>query len=164
MSEQFYIRIRGVEQGPYDEAQLQLLVRRGQLARIHEISRDRKQWETAEDYPHLFVSVVPVRSMGPEQVSQIDSGPLTLRQAGTDTVHDGQADTGTYHAPNYVQPAYDSGAAYADDGAEEESGYATGRRRRRPSSSKSPLDAILQLIVILMILAVLGGVAYKVLN
>jgi hypothetical protein len=56
----YYIRIRGVTQGPFNESQLQALVRRGDLARIHEISTDKKHWVRAEEYPQFFVSAVPV--------------------------------------------------------------------------------------------------------
>lgn len=56
MEEQFYVRIRGRVQGPYDTAKLQSLVRRGQLSRMHEVSTDRSLWRQAADFPELFAT------------------------------------------------------------------------------------------------------------
>lgn len=56
MEEQFYVRIRGRVQGPYDTAKLQSLVKRGQLSRMHEVSTDRSLWRQAADFPELFTS------------------------------------------------------------------------------------------------------------
>ena len=61
MMEQYWIRVRGQVKGPFEEEQLQALVRRGQLSRIHEISADGDSWLRAEEYPQLFLSAVPVR-------------------------------------------------------------------------------------------------------
>jgi hypothetical protein len=54
VEEQFYVRIRGRVQGPYEADKLRALVRRGQLSRMHEVSNDRVVWKQAADFPDLF--------------------------------------------------------------------------------------------------------------
>lgn len=54
MTTPLYIRIRGAVQGPFDLEKLQLLVRRGQLGRMHELSRDGVTWSRAADFPEIF--------------------------------------------------------------------------------------------------------------
>lgn len=63
MSEQFYVRIRGRVQGPYDTAKLQSLVRRGQLSRMHEVSNDGSLWRPAAEFPELFTTPVAVQAV-----------------------------------------------------------------------------------------------------
>ncbi len=54
LSDQFYIRVRGRVQGPFDSEKLRQLARRGQFSRMHEISVDGQQWEPAKERPELF--------------------------------------------------------------------------------------------------------------
>lgn len=54
MTDQYYIRIRGRVQGPFDSEKLRTLARRGQFSRLHEISLDGNTWTTAKDYPDFF--------------------------------------------------------------------------------------------------------------
>jgi hypothetical protein len=56
MDHQLYIRLRGRVLGPYDTAKLQVLAKRGQLSRMHEVSPDSINWVSASKYPDLFVS------------------------------------------------------------------------------------------------------------
>jgi TM2 domain-containing membrane protein YozV len=51
---QYYIRIRGRVQGPYQIEQIQSLIQKGILSRIHEISQDQQSWVKAANYPELF--------------------------------------------------------------------------------------------------------------
>jgi hypothetical protein len=76
VEDQFYVRIRGRVQGPYDTAKLQSLVRRGQLSRMHEVSTDRSLWRQAADFPELFAT--PTVAQGAAR---------TYQQGGT---HDGE--------------------------------------------------------------------------
>ena len=65
MDTQLYLRVRGRVLGPYDEAKLQGLVRRGQLSRMHEVSTDGSHWVRASTYAELFVGT-PVKLVVPE--------------------------------------------------------------------------------------------------
>ena len=67
MSSRLYIRFRGRVLGPYNEEKLQALARRGQLSRMHELSVDGVSWQSAADYPDLFVSnsLVETSTVGP---------------------------------------------------------------------------------------------------
>ncbi len=56
--EALYIRVRGRVLGPYDQEKLQLLARRGQLSRMHELSADGASWVRAANYPELFTGAV----------------------------------------------------------------------------------------------------------
>jgi hypothetical protein len=56
LSDQYYIRVRGRVQGPFDVDKLRQLARRGQFSRLHEISVDGQQWEPAKDRPELFAA------------------------------------------------------------------------------------------------------------
>ena len=78
MSDQFYVRIRGRVQGPYDTDKLRSLVRRGQLSRMHEVSVDKKTWKQAGDFPELFTSpevavAAPVSEPAKTTVHQADA-------------------------------------------------------------------------------------------
>jgi len=52
--EQYYIKKRGKKSGPFTLDQLQTMVKRGQLARIHSISADGQNWNAASEVPELF--------------------------------------------------------------------------------------------------------------
>ena len=54
MPEAWYIRDRNKVMGPFDRDQLDVLRRRGQLARFHEVSQDRKTWSSASSLSFLF--------------------------------------------------------------------------------------------------------------
>ena len=54
-SAQYYLRVRGRVQGPFDQEKLQNFSRRGQLSRLHEVSTDGINWARASTYPELFV-------------------------------------------------------------------------------------------------------------
>ena len=56
MEEPLYIRVLGRVKGPFQWDKLRALVRRGQLSRIHEVSRDGKTFVKATEYPDLFIA------------------------------------------------------------------------------------------------------------
>lgn len=56
MQSQLYIRVRGRIAGPFDEATLKSLARRGQFSKIHEVSQDAVSWVCASVYPQLFAT------------------------------------------------------------------------------------------------------------
>lgn len=68
MDQQFFVRIRGRVQGPYDAEKLRSLVRRGQLSRMHEVSNDKVAWRQAADFPELFSTPEP-RSASPRNAT-----------------------------------------------------------------------------------------------
>ena len=49
-----YIRVLGRVKGPFEWEKLRILVKRGQLSRIHEVSVDGQAWVKATEYPELF--------------------------------------------------------------------------------------------------------------
>ncbi|MEN6449923.1 MAG: DUF4339 domain-containing protein [Thermoguttaceae bacterium] len=57
MESRLYIRVRGRILGPFDNAKLRELARRGQLSRLHEVSLDAMAWVRASEYPDLFLFV-----------------------------------------------------------------------------------------------------------
>ena len=60
MEEPLYIRVLGREKGPFEWDKLRTLVKRGQLSRIHEVSRDGQNWVKATEYPELFASDIVI--------------------------------------------------------------------------------------------------------
>ena len=52
--ERWYIRVRGLVNGPYDLQRLRGLVARGKLSRIHEVSPDGQTWAPATSVYGLF--------------------------------------------------------------------------------------------------------------
>lgn len=69
VSEQYFIRVRGRVQGPFDADKLRQLARRGQFSRLHEISTDSQQWLPAKSFPDLFAAS--------PAVSQPESGTVS---------------------------------------------------------------------------------------
>ena len=49
-----YVRMRGRCRGPFNWQQLCTMVANGELSRLHELSIDNQQWESAEGYSLLF--------------------------------------------------------------------------------------------------------------
>lgn len=54
MAKAYYIRVQGRVQGPLSCERIQLLIKRRQFGRIHEISEDAKTWLPAGNVPDLF--------------------------------------------------------------------------------------------------------------
>ncbi len=61
---QYYFRMQGKVEGPFDLARAQSLVRRGRLSRYHEVSIDRVHWHRATEFPELFVARVEQKTRG----------------------------------------------------------------------------------------------------
>lgn len=59
----WYVRDRNRVTGPFDREQLEALRRRGQLARFHQVSRDRQSWVSATTLAGLFESAAPTVSI-----------------------------------------------------------------------------------------------------
>jgi|GEM_PF-3224894 len=53
-NETYHIRIRGNVLGPFRRDKLLALIQRGQLTRVHEVSRDGGEWRPAGEFPELF--------------------------------------------------------------------------------------------------------------
>lgn len=79
--EQYFIRVRGRVQGPFDIDRLHLLAKRGQFSRLHEVSSDGTAWSRASDHPELFPSPaetarrVPVGTRSPEAAAPNAAAP-----------------------------------------------------------------------------------------
>jgi len=50
----YFIRLRGHQQGPFTAEQLQKLATRGRFSRMYEVSNDGQSWQRAERFPELF--------------------------------------------------------------------------------------------------------------
>ncbi|MDR1494249.1 MAG: DUF805 domain-containing protein [Planctomycetaceae bacterium] len=50
----YYVKIRGKAFGPFDDAQIQDLIKKGQVGKNNEISQDRVNWTRAEENETLF--------------------------------------------------------------------------------------------------------------
>lgn len=59
MTSHIYVRIRGRTIGPITPDQARGMVMRGQLSRLHEVSLDGAQWQSAADFPELFKPGTP---------------------------------------------------------------------------------------------------------
>ena len=70
--EKYYVRFRGRTLGPFDEAKVRGLIKRGQVTRMHELSPDGVSWQKADAFPELFPAVNQP-AQGFEQVSQSDA-------------------------------------------------------------------------------------------
>jgi hypothetical protein len=100
VEEQFYVRIRGREQGPYDKEKLRSLVRRGQLSRMHEVSTNKVAWRQAADFPELFAAP-DVRS--PAGDGEASTATIGAPAAGYDQQTPAQDTKEWYYAKNNVQ-------------------------------------------------------------
>ena len=47
----YFIRLRGHQQGPFTAEQLQKLATRGRFSRLYEVSTDGQNWQRAERFP-----------------------------------------------------------------------------------------------------------------
>lgn len=54
MAQQFYIRVRGKVQGPFEPERLRELAKRGRFSRSYEVSTDGVEWSRAAKFPDLF--------------------------------------------------------------------------------------------------------------
>jgi hypothetical protein len=86
MSDQYFIRVRGRVQGPFETDKLRQLARRGQFSRLHEISLDGQQWMPAQNVPDIFATPVTNDSVVTHKSKNGESagGELQL-QAATQT-------------------------------------------------------------------------------
>lgn len=80
MNGQFFIRIRGKVQGPFDAERLRQLARRGQFSRLHEVSADGQSWRAAKDYPEIFAVVA---SPEPVAVAEPVAAPVASQPAAS---------------------------------------------------------------------------------
>jgi len=70
VDDQFYVRIRGRVQGPFNEEKLRVLAKRGQLGRMHEVSTDGHDWKSASEFADLFVTSGVVSESQPNETAQ----------------------------------------------------------------------------------------------
>ena len=56
MTTNYYVRIRGKVHGPFTEEKVKNLVRTGKVSRVHELSLDKSDWKSANEFPTLFTS------------------------------------------------------------------------------------------------------------
>lgn len=53
-NQKYYVRFRGRTLGPFSETKLRDMISRGQVTRLHEISSDGMNWQSAEERSELF--------------------------------------------------------------------------------------------------------------
>lgn len=87
--DQYYIRVRGRVQGPFDIEQLHTMAKRGQFSRLHEVSSDGNTWSRAADSPNLFpictVSVTVTAPVATQGIPIAPSAPASAPPAPSDT-------------------------------------------------------------------------------
>ncbi|MFO7906687.1 MAG: DUF4339 domain-containing protein [Pirellulaceae bacterium] len=120
MSDTYFVRIRGRVQGPFSTEKLQLLVRRGQVSRTHEVSEDGTIWRRASEFPELFQDPTPVSS------SETRDTDTQTRDKGTDG--DGGA------AKDEAKHEADSGVSRRSPDDSAEWYYAVGTSHKGPIS------------------------------
>jgi hypothetical protein len=75
----FYIRNRGRVIGPFNADQLRLMIIRGHLTRVHELSQDQVIWQPVSSFPDLIPAVQPI-------ISTIEmASPINLVQSPYNT-------------------------------------------------------------------------------
>jgi len=104
-----YVRIRGKIFGPFEESQLQEMVKRGKLGRNNDISTDGVNWVRAEENEDLF----PKKS--PEQNYSSQQHPAATPQEPATWFYsiDGQTGSGPY-LPSTIIGMVQSGVIRAD--------------------------------------------------
>jgi S1-C subfamily serine protease len=60
----YYIRNRGRISGPFNMEQLRLMITRGHLTRVHELSQDQVIWQPVSAFPDLIESRAPAKPVG----------------------------------------------------------------------------------------------------
>ncbi len=86
MEVSYYIRVRGRQQGPYDQQTLLAMASRGRFARYHEVSTDGVDWFRAAEFPELFPSrTARTQSPRPSEsgVPSASSPASTIESSGT---------------------------------------------------------------------------------
>jgi hypothetical protein len=85
VTDKLYTRVRGQVRGPFAQDKLRVLVKRGQLTRIHEVSVDGTSWQKASEFGELFEADAPkVERQSPAQQSvEADEYSLHEQQQNT---------------------------------------------------------------------------------
>lgn len=86
MGTQYYIRIRGRVQGPFDDEKLRSLAQRGQFSRIHEISEDGVHWRSAREQPSLFTAEATPVGSNDDTASASSSSPVRPEKVASGSV------------------------------------------------------------------------------
>jgi len=123
MDTQLYLRVRGRVLGPYDQEKLQLLVRRGQLSRMHEVSTDGTHWVRASTYAELFVGaplklVAPEMSVAAPPPAQLPTNDLTMIPFAEEAVAQSPASVAVSSPRPTASAAASRGWYYENRGAE----------------------------------------------
>ena len=102
MADQYYIRVRGRVQGPFDSEKLRQLARRGQFSRLHEVSTDGQQWQSAKEFPELFAPVaVPVATGSTPTGQAATTFTPSTSSSGASAVQAGMPAMGPNSAPTW---------------------------------------------------------------
>jgi hypothetical protein len=102
LADQYYIRIRGRVQGPFDSEKLRQLARRGQFSRLHEVSTDGQQWQSAKDFPELFAPVaVPVATASTLAAGVTTASPQSSSSSGVSGVPTSMPAVGPISTPTW---------------------------------------------------------------
>lgn len=115
MPQQYYIRVRGAVQGPFDVERLKTLATRGKFSRSHEVSTDRVTWTRASNHPELFppppaAKVAkkpppePPRRVSPETKSGKAASGESIKQSISQSIPDQPISAKTVSAQSEDQP------------------------------------------------------------
>ena len=112
MQESLYIRVLGRVKGPFEWDKLRILVKRGQLSRIHEVSTDSQTWVKATEYPELFqadpMDLAPLASTT-DQEPAATPGPVAAQPTAPSEP--------AANTPNAVQPLDNDDWYYDQNGS-----------------------------------------------
>jgi len=116
----YFVRVRGRVTGPHDLEDIQRMIRRGVLTRIHEISADRETWAPAGTLEHLFV---PDRPSGghkpPAPVTEADRAGVSVPAAQPRAADDQDRpapEPEVIRAPPPMQPPGEESFCYSQNG------------------------------------------------
>ncbi|MSR60321.1 MAG: DUF4339 domain-containing protein [Planctomycetaceae bacterium] len=106
--QQFYIRVRGQVQGPFDAARLRSLATRGRFSRVYEVSSDGVAWSRAANYPELFPPPPPMkvlRQTRSDEAGQAASHSSAATALSADVVVDAEEYAPVESGPDQTGPA-----------------------------------------------------------
>jgi hypothetical protein len=74
-SQTYHIKIRGRALGPYTVQRLMQMAREGSLNKMHQVSEDGKNWQSASNFPEFFSEPVSAKKTTQESVVQNQNQP-----------------------------------------------------------------------------------------
>ncbi len=111
-----FTRIRGQVQGPFDYEQLRSLIKRGMLARVHEVSENSRDWVRADESGALFCAATPGKGVDPADWESLEADQNVETSAGGERFY--YLENGAVVGPvtaGYLQALLDNNRLVAND-------------------------------------------------